>query len=155
MGAVTHTKVKAGGEGDAVPRSSKGTLSEDPALRDAVMEQAAALQAPLEQSAARTFGRELVHGEWQLIQRFDSDGRRFFVWQRDESQKASGRALTERERVVLSRVARGLGDRAVSAELGCSTSTVATHRLRAMAKLGIGSRTLLAQVLSGVCLAEE
>jgi DNA-binding CsgD family transcriptional regulator len=119
------------------------------------MEQAAALLTPLEQGAAQSFGRELVHGEWKLIQRFDRDGRRFFVWQKDEAEKSAGRALTVRERVVLARVARGLGDRAVSAELGCSTSTVATHRLRAMAKLGIGSRTLLAQVLSGVSLAED
>jgi DNA-binding CsgD family transcriptional regulator len=117
--------------------------------------EAATLLAPLERSAAQSFGRELVHGEWKLIQRFDRADRRFFVWQRYDAEKPAGRALTDRERVVLARVARGLGDRAVSAELGCSTSTVATHRLRAMAKLGIGSRTLLAQVLSGVLLAED
>jgi DNA-binding CsgD family transcriptional regulator len=146
-------KGRAVAEGAA--RQSKATLSEDPVLRNAVLEQAAALLTPLEQSAAQSFGRELVHGEWKLIQRFDRDGRRFFVWQKDEAEKSAGRALTGRERVVLARVARGLGDRAVSAELGCSTSTVATHRLRAMAKLGIGSRTLLAQVLSGVSLAED
>jgi DNA-binding NarL/FixJ family response regulator len=153
MGAVTHMKSRASG-GAAAPRPSKASLSEDPVLRNTVMEQAALL-APLERSTAQTFGRELVHGEWKLIQRFDRDGRRFFVWERDAAPKSAGRALTDRERVVLSRVARGLGDRAVSAELGCSTSTVATHRLRAMAKLGIGSRTLLAQVLSGVSLADD
>jgi DNA-binding CsgD family transcriptional regulator len=148
-------KGRAVASGAETPRPSKAQLSEDPALRNAVMEQAAALLTPLEQSAARSFGQELVHGEWELIQRFDRDGRRFFVWQRDAAEKTAGRALTERERVVLARVARGLGDRAVSMELGCSTSTVATHRLRAMAKLGIGSRTVLAQILSGVSLADD
>lgn len=156
MGAGTRMKGRGEGDGSGVvtPRPSKDTLSEDPALRNAVLEQVALL-APLEQTAARSFGQELVHGEWKLIQRFDRDGRRFFVWMRDEAHTGAGRALTERERVVLARVARGMGDRAVSAELGCSTSTVATHRLRAMAKLGIASRTVLAQVLSGVALVEE
>jgi len=142
-------------DGTAAPRASKDSLSDDPALRSAVLEQMSGALAPLEPLAARSFGNELVHGEWKLIQRFDRDGRRFFVWQRNEAPSGAGRALTERERVVLARVARGLGDRAVSLELGCSTSTVATHRLRAMAKLGIGSRTLLAQVLSGVWIADE
>jgi DNA-binding NarL/FixJ family response regulator len=111
--------------------------------------------APLERALAATFGRELVRGDWELKHRFDRDGRRFFVWQRNDTSEVERKGLTEREKVVLTRVARGLGDRAVSLELGCSTSTVATHRLRAMAKLGIASRTLLAQVLSGVSLEAE
>jgi DNA-binding NarL/FixJ family response regulator len=139
-------------------RTGKNALLDDPVLRAAVLEQLSSPLEPLEPlepALAKHFGRELVHGEWRLIQRFDRDGRRFFVWQRNEAQKVTSRALTERERVVLARVARGMGDRAVSLELGCSTSTVATHRLRAMAKLGIASRTLLAQVLSGVLITED
>jgi len=155
MGGITRVKHHAKSNGQGAQRASKDTLLEDPALRNIVMEQISGALAPLETAVARTFGRELVGGEWRLIQRFDRDERRIFVWQRSEGTNNTGRALTERERLVLSRVARGMGDRAVSQELGCSTSTVATHRLRAMAKLGIGSRTVLAQVLSGVWIADD
>jgi DNA-binding CsgD family transcriptional regulator/tetratricopeptide (TPR) repeat protein len=49
--------------------------------------------------------------------------------------------LTPRERSVLERVARGLTNRAVGAELFISEKTVSVHLTRVMAKLGATSRT--------------
>jgi DNA-binding CsgD family transcriptional regulator len=100
--------------------------------------------------AAEPFRSELMAGRWHLLDHFDAEGRHYFAWERSEKPPERTRALTVRERAVLQRVASGLGDRAIAMDFGCSASTVATHRLRAMSKLGIGSRTVLAQVLAGI-----
>jgi DNA-binding CsgD family transcriptional regulator len=96
---------------------------------------------------ASVFRRELLRGEWSLLDHFDRDGKRYFTWTRDVERR---RALTRREQDVLARVARGQADRSIALELSCSPSTVATHRLRAMSKLGLSSRTLFSQILASV-----
>jgi DNA-binding NarL/FixJ family response regulator len=50
-------------------------------------------------------------------------------------------ALTTRERDVLARVARGLSNRAIAAELGITERTARTHVSNILAKLGLASRT--------------
>jgi DNA-binding CsgD family transcriptional regulator len=119
-------------------------------LRLAVQSALGATEASCEPDATVAFLSELLAGHWYLLDHFDADGRYYFAWERNDSQAARARALTERERQVLRRVASGHGDRAIATDFGCSSSTVATHRLRAMSKLGIGSRTLLTQVLVGI-----
>jgi two-component system response regulator NreC len=55
-------------------------------------------------------------------------------------------ALTEREREVLTWLARGLSSRQVADELAISVRTVETHRANLMHKLGVKSVALLIQV---------
>lgn len=55
--------------------------------------------------------------------------------------RRSADVLTPRERSVLERVARGLTNRAIGAELFISEKTVSVHLTRVMAKLGATSRT--------------
>lgn len=50
--------------------------------------------------------------------------------------------LTPRELEVLQRIARGLSNREIGAELGLHESTVKTHVLNILGKLGVGDRTL-------------
>jgi DNA-binding NarL/FixJ family response regulator len=50
-------------------------------------------------------------------------------------------ALTARERDVLARVARGLPNRQIAAELGITERTARTHVSNILAKLGLASRT--------------
>jgi DNA-binding NarL/FixJ family response regulator len=50
-------------------------------------------------------------------------------------------ALTAREREVLARVARGLPNRQIAAELGITERTARTHVSNILAKLGLASRT--------------
>jgi DNA-binding CsgD family transcriptional regulator len=106
-------------------------------------------------SAAAAFRGELLEGKWRLVDHYERDGRHYFLWDKNDGGTERARGLTEREREVLGRVAAGLGDRAIALELDCSPSTVATHRLRAMSKLGIDSRTLLAQILAGIGVHKE
>jgi len=64
------------------------------------------------------------------------------------SQLAGGRAgdqvrdfgLTDRERDIVMRLADGMGQKAIAAELVISPKTVATHIQRILAKLGVHSR---------------
>jgi two-component system response regulator NreC len=54
--------------------------------------------------------------------------------------------LTDREREVLSWLARGLSSREVGEKLDISTRTVETHRANLMHKLGVKSVAVLIQV---------
>ena len=56
-------------------------------------------------------------------------------------EHASAPSLTRRERDVLRLLARGLGTRAIGAELGLGENTVKTHTRTLLAKLGAHSRT--------------
>ena len=56
-------------------------------------------------------------------------------------RRPAGEELTDREREVLSLVARGLSNRAIGEELFIGEATVKTHLLRAFAKLGVDDRT--------------
>ena len=50
--------------------------------------------------------------------------------------------LSPREMEVLQRIARGLSNREIGVELGLHESTVKTHVLNILGKLGVGDRTL-------------
>jgi DNA-binding CsgD family transcriptional regulator len=54
--------------------------------------------------------------------------------------------LSEREREVCARLAIGMTQDGVAADLGVAPSTVATLRQRAYAKLGLSSRVALARL---------
>jgi DNA-binding CsgD family transcriptional regulator len=79
---------------------------------------------------------ELCAGRWSLIERFERAGRRYFLAHRNDPKLASQRALTERERQVLTSVARGHSNKAIAHSLGVAISTVATYLHRARRKLG-------------------
>ncbi len=77
----------------------------------------------------------LVAGRWSLLDRFDSDGRRYIVAHRNDVAVADVRGLTLRERQVLAYAAMGHSNKWIAYELGLSTSTVGGHLTRARAKL--------------------
>jgi DNA-binding CsgD family transcriptional regulator len=108
----------------------------------------------LSQTDAHSFRRELLSGEWSLLDHFDNNGKRYFTWARGSDRGTQRRSLTKREQDVLERVATGQSDRSIAMELRCSSSTVATHRLRAMSKLGLRSRALFSQILASVASDE-
>lgn len=96
--------------------------------------------------------RGVMAGEWVITDHFQGEGRRFLIVQR--CRAGDGRALSEREREVLALALQGHSNKFVAYELGLTSSTVATHLRRAMAKLRVESREALIQALT-IETAEE
>ncbi|MFT3913684.1 MAG: LuxR C-terminal-related transcriptional regulator [Anaeromyxobacteraceae bacterium] len=82
----------------------------------------------------------LVDGRWSLVDHVEADGRRVVLARHNPPGVRDPRALTARERDVLAYVAQGHGNKYVGYALGLSTTTVATHLRRALAKLGLSTR---------------
>lgn len=85
----------------------------------------------------------LVSGRWSLVDRFDSDGRRFIVAYRNPPGFLDPRRLTPREEHAAMLVALGRSNKEIAVGLGITESTVANLLAAALGKLGIESRTLL------------
>jgi DNA-binding NarL/FixJ family response regulator len=81
----------------------------------------------------------LLAGRWSLVDRFDSEGRRFVVAYRNPPGVLDPRRLSVRERDIASRIARGMSQTAVASELGVSASTVASVASGIVKKLGLRS----------------
>jgi DNA-binding CsgD family transcriptional regulator len=78
----------------------------------------------------------LVHGRWSIVEHFERDGKRYYLAHRNDPQLAPDRALTERERQVLSYAELGYSNKLIAYSLGISTSTVSTLLTAARRKLG-------------------
>ena len=90
----------------------------------------------------------LVDGTWSLVDRHDTDGRRFLVAVRNEvtaTRAASAPTLTTREASVAAYAAEGYSDKWIAYALGIQRTTVATHLKAALAKLALDSRAQLAK----------
>lgn len=85
----------------------------------------------------------VLGGRWSLVDRFDSDGRRFVVAYRNPPGMLDPRRLTPREEGVAALAAIGRSNKEIAGELGVKQSTVATLLASALAKLGLESRTML------------
>jgi DNA-binding CsgD family transcriptional regulator len=86
----------------------------------------------------------LVAAQWTLVDRFESDGKRFIVAERNEvterNEPGAVASLSPREHAVISAVAAGHHDKLVAYELGLAPSTVRVLVLRAVRKLGRRAR---------------
>jgi DNA-binding NarL/FixJ family response regulator len=82
-------------------------------------------------------------GRWSLVDRFDSDGRRFVVAYRNPPGVLDPRRLTPREESVAALAALGQSNKEIAVTLEITASTVATLLAAALAKLGLLSRTQL------------
>ncbi|HJL18467.1 MAG TPA: helix-turn-helix transcriptional regulator [Sandaracinaceae bacterium LLY-WYZ-13_1] len=94
--------------------------------------------------------RALVAGRWSLVDRFDSDGRRFLVARRNDPEVVGPTDLSARERQVLAYAAQGHPNKYIAYVLGLAPSTVSTHLRRAMRRLGARTRGDLAAILAPV-----
>lgn len=104
-----------------------------------------------ERSQTRRFGTDdaitdwtpVVDGRWTLIDRFDGDGRRYYVAIPNAPHFEHPNALSMRERQVARMASHGLSNQEIGYALGLAPSSVATHLTRTMAKLGLSHRTEL------------
>ena len=97
--------------------------------------------------------RGLVDGTWTLVDRHESDGRRYVVARRNTPAESGLPGLEPRERACLLFVAMGHSQKLVAYELGLSEASVSRLLKRAMAKLGLRSRAEVAQLLASLAAA--
>jgi DNA-binding CsgD family transcriptional regulator len=89
----------------------------------------------------------LVDGRWSLVERFDSDGRRFILAHKNPEDVVDPRGLTALESRVVGLAVRGYADKLIAYHLGVAEGTVSSQLSRAMRKLGVTSRVELVRVL--------
>lgn len=112
-------------------------------------------RAASEPSEAAEAWRALVDARWSLVERFESDGRRFLVARRNDPTTRALRALTERERKVVALTALGHPLKVAAYELGLSVSTVSLTLRQAMDKMGVPTRAALVELHGAVIRASD
>jgi DNA-binding NarL/FixJ family response regulator len=85
----------------------------------------------------------LVSGRWSMIDRFDTDQRRFIVAIKNDPAHPDPRGLTPRERQVAEYVGLGHSSKQIAYTLGLSETAITNCTARAQDKLGLNSRTEL------------
>jgi DNA-binding CsgD family transcriptional regulator len=149
---------KAAGEGEAVLTPS-GKLEHatgdatQPLAAQALREAAIAIdrarsRRDQDPAGVTDLWKGLVDGTWSLVDRFDSDGKRYLIAMRNEPAGARLTALSQREAQIAALVALGRSSKLIGYELGLSEPTVSRHLGLAMSKLGITSRAELATHLA-------
>jgi DNA-binding CsgD family transcriptional regulator len=88
----------------------------------------------------------LVEGRWSLVDRIDTDGRRFVVAHPNAPRIDSPEALTQRERQVVAYACQGDSNARISYSLGLDEQAVEALLTSAMEKLGVESREALGQL---------
>jgi DNA-binding CsgD family transcriptional regulator len=96
--------------------------------------------------AALQLWQGLVAGRWSIVDRLESDGRRFLVACCNEPESRTQHEMSRREAQVATLVGLGHANKVVAYELGISISCVATYLRRARHKLGLKSRTELIEL---------
>ena len=86
----------------------------------------------------------LVEGRWSLVERYDTDGRRFVVAIKNDPTHLDPRGLTRRERQVAEFVGLGHSSKEISYTFGISLSAVTNCTARVQMKLGLSSLAELA-----------
>jgi DNA-binding CsgD family transcriptional regulator len=91
----------------------------------------------------------LFDGRWSIVDRSESDGRRFLLARLNPPGESDPKALTQGERDVLACAARGHANKYIGYLLGVATSTVSSRLESALRKLGLTSRREAIEMLSG------
>ena len=91
----------------------------------------------------------LFDGRWSVVERTESDGRRFLLARRNLPGEADPKALTQGERDALACAGRGHSNKYIGYLLGVATSTVSSRLESALRKLGLTSRREAIEMLAG------
>lgn len=98
---------------------------------------------------ALSIWRALFEGRWSIVERTDSDGKRFLLARRNAPDFQDPKALAPGERDVLAYAARGFSNKYIGYLLGVAPSTVASRLASGLRKLGFASRREAIELLGG------
>ncbi|MBX3230880.1 MAG: helix-turn-helix transcriptional regulator [Labilithrix sp.] len=120
-----------------------------PSLRDRVqqIDRARGEMRRADPERALSSWEALLSGRYSLVDRFESDQRRYVVAYVNEPGVVDPRGLTDAEAVVAGWAARGHSEKLIAYELGVAIGTVSGLLARAYRKLGVRSRGELVQLL--------
>jgi DNA-binding CsgD family transcriptional regulator len=115
-------------------------------LRDAVRrrEHARTRNMRSDPDGALDLWQGLVAGRWSLLDRFESDGRRFVVALRNDPEVGDLRGLSRRERQIADYLGMGRSQKEIAYALGVTQAAVSNSIRRACRKLGIVGPSQLA-----------
>ncbi len=121
------------------------TLDARQALRDAVlsMERARGPLRHRDGEQALDLWQGLVAGRWSLVDRWDSDGKRFIAAIENRPMNLDPRALRPREGAAAKLAAEGASSKDIAWALGVSPSNARALLASALARLGLKSRAEL------------
>jgi DNA-binding NarL/FixJ family response regulator len=91
----------------------------------------------------------LVAGRWSLVDRFESDGRRYVLARRNPPGARDPRGLSPHERAAVHYLALGHSNKEVAYALGLAEGTIAALAARVYRKLGVRSRPELVERIFG------
>jgi DNA-binding CsgD family transcriptional regulator len=97
----------------------------------------------------------LVEGRFSLVERVESDGRRYYHAFENAPHVRAQRAITETEAVVLSLTLRGLSGKEVSYSTGLSQARISSALALAAERLGFARREDLLRVGASLLQSEE
>jgi DNA-binding CsgD family transcriptional regulator len=114
-------------------------------LRDAVvaMDRARGPLRRRDPEGALGLWKGLVQAQWSLVDRFESDGKRYVVAVENEPTSRGPEVLAPRERQVVALAALGHSNKLIAYELGLGDSTVRVLLTRAARKVDVATRAEL------------
>jgi DNA-binding CsgD family transcriptional regulator len=140
---------------DGVIAHAEGRAKEKPALealrrRAIEIDRARSHLRHRDPETALLLWKGLLDGEWSLIERFERDGRRYYVACENAPDGRGPRSLTKRERQVVELAARGHTNKLAAYTLGLAEASTSLHLTRALKKLGVRTRAELAIIVGAV-----
>jgi DNA-binding CsgD family transcriptional regulator len=121
--------------GEATSRAARQELSEASKARDRARTHTAAAQHGLRR------WRPLTSARWTLVDTFERSGTRYIVARENQTEARGLTLLSDRERQVVTYLATGQSTKEIAYALGISAVTVRVLLARAMAKIGVESRS--------------
>lgn len=106
------------------------------------------MRARADDDEALDLWQALALGRWSLVDRFDTDGRRYVVACANPPEVDDPRQLTPRERQVAHLAGLGFSDKLVGYHLGLSESAVSTALTAVRRKLALESRVHLVELIA-------
>lgn len=126
---------------------AEGTPRKDRHAREALidsvkrMERARTIKERKDPVRALDLWRGLVAGEWSLVEKWESDGRRYLAAYRNRPEIRDPRALTAHESTVLRYVSLGASNKEVAFVLGLPIGSIGSAVSQLLRKFGVRRRT--------------